>query len=660
MATKFVTNLDLNQNQLLNGSFQSLASDPASGNFEGRLIYNSTEKVLKVYTGSAWRKALHATASNTTALTVSESNGTVTFAIAAADGSDPGLQSSAHYTQAAGATDANTASTVVKRDASGDFTAGTITAALTGAVTGNASTATEATNVTAVANNATDETVYPTFVDGATGTQGIETDTGLTYNPSTGALTSTTFAGALTGNVTGQVSTLSNHDTDDLSEGATNEYFTDARVRANRLDQMASPTAAVSANSQKITDLATPTASTDAANKGYVDDRSAGLDPKESVVAATTAAINLSTDLENGDTLDGITLATGERVLVKDQGTASENGIYVVVASGAASRATDFDATAEVTAGAFFFVEEGTANASRGFVLQAKSGGGSFTVGTDALSFSQFSGAGQITAGAGLGQSGDELSVNVDTTTLEISSDALRIAASAAGNGLTGGGASALAVSVDTTTIEISGDALRVSASAAGDGLTGGGASALAANVASDGGVEISADALQVKLHSGVAGLATTSNGLAIKSDIAGTGVTFTAGVLSADASDLAASGAGGVTGTLPIANGGTGATTAANARANGYLAAGDSSTGSRSTSVPVLSRSVAQTIGDGSATAYVVTHGLGTRDVIVQVYDASSYDTVIADTVRTNTNACTVTFSSAPSSNAYRVVVTG
>ena len=72
----------------------------------------------------------------------------------------------------------------------------------TGAVSGNATTATTATNVTASANNSTDETVYPTFVDGATGGQGIETDTGLTYNPSTGVLTSTQFTGAVSGNAT--------------------------------------------------------------------------------------------------------------------------------------------------------------------------------------------------------------------------------------------------------------------------------------------------------------------------------------------------------------------------------------------------------------------------------------------------------------------------
>ena len=76
----------------------------------------------------------------------------------------------------------------------------------TGALTGNADTATVGTGVTVSANNSTDETVYPTFVDGATGTQGIETDTGLTYNPSTGVLTSTAFTGALTGNVTGNAS----------------------------------------------------------------------------------------------------------------------------------------------------------------------------------------------------------------------------------------------------------------------------------------------------------------------------------------------------------------------------------------------------------------------------------------------------------------------
>ena len=105
------------------------------------------------------------------------------------------------------------------------------TSGSSGSCTGNSATATEATNVTVTANNTTDETVYPTFVDGGSGTQGIETDTGLTYNPSTGVLTTTSVTGNLTGDVTGTVSSLSNHNTAALSEG-TNLYYTEARVQA--------------------------------------------------------------------------------------------------------------------------------------------------------------------------------------------------------------------------------------------------------------------------------------------------------------------------------------------------------------------------------------------------------------------------------------------
>ena len=92
-------------------------------------------------------------------------------------------------------------------DLTGDVTGNVTgnTSGSSGSCTGNSATATEATNLTVSANNSTDETVYLLFVDGATGTQGAETDTGLTYNPSSGLLTSTNFAGALTGNVTGNV-----------------------------------------------------------------------------------------------------------------------------------------------------------------------------------------------------------------------------------------------------------------------------------------------------------------------------------------------------------------------------------------------------------------------------------------------------------------------
>ena len=147
----------------------------------------------------------------------------------------------------------------------------------------------------------------------------------------------------------------------------------DTGVRTNRLDQMAAPTGAVSLNSQKITGLADPTADADAANKGYVDGVAQGLDVKDSVVATTTANGTLSSAFANGQSIDGVTLQTGDRILIKNQTTASQNGIYNVNASGAPSRATDMG-TGSNAAGAFVFVEQGTVNAENGFTCTSDTG----------------------------------------------------------------------------------------------------------------------------------------------------------------------------------------------------------------------------------------------------------------------------------------------
>ena len=106
---------------------------------------------------------------------------------------------------ATGDSEPKSGSNLTFNSSSGALTATSFVGDLTGEVTGNSATATTATNVTISANNSANETVFPVFVDGATGTQGLESDTGLSYNPSTGALTSTTFVGALTGAVTGNV-----------------------------------------------------------------------------------------------------------------------------------------------------------------------------------------------------------------------------------------------------------------------------------------------------------------------------------------------------------------------------------------------------------------------------------------------------------------------
>jgi hypothetical protein len=165
----------------------------------------------------------------------------------------------------------------------------------------------------------------------------------------------------------------------------------------------------------KITGLGTPTDATDAATKAYVDSAAQGIDWKASVRAATTEALTLSSGLENGDTLDGVTLATGDRVLVKNQSTGSENGIYVVKASGAPDRSTDADTGAELTSNFAVFVEQGTVNADQGYVL---TNDGAITVGTTALTFTQFTGLGQIVAGTGLDKTGNTIDIDSTVVTL--------------------------------------------------------------------------------------------------------------------------------------------------------------------------------------------------------------------------------------------------
>ena len=182
----------------------------------------------------------------------------------------------------------------------------------------------------------------------------------------------------------------------------------DAGVRTNRLDQMAAPTASVSLNSQTITNLADPVNTQDAATRGFVEATAQGLDVKDSCVAATTGNITISTALNNGDTLDGVTLSTNDRVLVKDQSTASQNGIYIVGSSPA--RAADLAAGSNA-AGMFTFIEQGTVNADNGFVCTSNAG--SAVTGTNNLTYAQFSGAGQITTADGLQKSGNTISVDL-------------------------------------------------------------------------------------------------------------------------------------------------------------------------------------------------------------------------------------------------------
>jgi hypothetical protein len=162
--------------------------------------------------------------------------------------------------------------------------------------------------------------------------------------------------------------------------------------------------------------------------KGYVDAVKQSLDIKDSVRVASTGNVSLtggSSDLEAGDTIDGVTLVAGDRVLLKNQSTASENGIYVAVASGGTpARSDDANASAEVTSGMFVWVEEGTSNGDQGYVLTTNN---VITLNTTDLTFTQFSGAGQITAGNGLTKSGNTINVVPDNVTLSVTADEIKL-----------------------------------------------------------------------------------------------------------------------------------------------------------------------------------------------------------------------------------------
>jgi len=580
--------LDLQKNELRNGVIQVLATPPASP-VTGQIYYNSDSNDgpvgLMVYNGSAFESVGSIDSlSGTAPITVSLANGVATISITAADGSNSGSMSAAHYSLVAGATDANTASAIVKRDASGNFTAGTVSA------------------------------------------------------------TSVTISGAVSN-------------------------------------------------------------ATDAATKAYVDSVATGLDVKASVRAATTANVNLSTALEDGDVIDGVTLATGNRVLVKDQSTGSQNGIYVVQASGAAVRAADADADAEVTAGLFTFVEEGTTNGNTGWVLTTDN---PITVGATELVFSQFSGSGSITGGAGLTLTGNDLSVNVDDSTIEISSDTLRVKDA----GITAAKLATSAVDVSTATVTgtlpvakggtgaiTAADNLVFAGPSTGgpsapsfrslvaadipnhgtDKLTSGtlgvarggtGAATFTAGfVKSPGGTDALTTANTVSLSTEVSGTLPVANGGTGQSTLTSNGVLLgngASGVVqtSAGTADqvFRVPGAGGapafgainlaqaaaVTGALPIANGGTGQTTAATA----LSALGGTS-------------KYTEAFGDGSATTYTISHGLGNIYVCAEVFQTSNGEKVYPDitvglTSGTPNGTVILDFAQAPTSNQYRVVIIG
>lgn len=372
---KYLNNVDLNRNnQLQNALIHPLASDQSAlvAADKGLIWFNTTTNLFRGADGSGTPVTLTNLLEQVAGTGAIQVTGVVgksqTISVVAATGSVPGTMSAADKTKLDAATAANTASTIVLRDGSGNFTAGTITAALTG-----------------TASNAS-------ALGGATLAQVRD------FSLTTGQRTAT--------------SAISDFDT---------------QVRSSRLDQLASPTVALSINNQRLTNVADPTSPQDAATKNYVDAQSAGLDPKASVRAASTVNV-AGTYAATGGTsgrgqftampqiIDGVNLAAGNRVLLKNQTVGAQNGIWVVStlgtgANGVWDRATDFDQDTEVTPGAYAFIEEGTTNATSGWVLATS---GSITIGGasgTALSFAQFTGGTTYVAGSGLQLTGSTFAV---------------------------------------------------------------------------------------------------------------------------------------------------------------------------------------------------------------------------------------------------------
>ena len=399
MARKFLTALDLGKNELQNARIQNLATDPASP-VAGQVYFNTVANEMRIYNGTVFEAiGLNGVTADAAELNILDGATLTTTELNYVDGVTSAIQ-----------TQLDTKAPLANPTFTGTVTLDTGVNIVFEGTTANAFEAT----LTAGDPTADRTITLPDLTTTLVGQDTTDTLTNKTLtSPVVSGLTLSDSSIVVEGaTADAYETTLSFVDpTADRTIYVPNADGTLARVE-NKLHDFAVATASVDLNSQKITNLASPTDPTDAANKGYVDAAVVGIDWKASVRAATTAAVTLATAFENGDTLDGVTLATGNRILVKDQADGTENGIYTVNASGAPTRATDADTSAEITASFAVFVEEGTVNADSGFVL---TNNGAVTVGTTALTFTQFTGLGQVTAGAGLTKAANTLDVGAGT-----------------------------------------------------------------------------------------------------------------------------------------------------------------------------------------------------------------------------------------------------
>lgn len=316
-------------------------------------------------------------------------------------------------TPAAAAFTTASASSGFTGNLSGNVT-GNVTGNLTGNVTGNVTG-----NITAGTGSSTLNNLTITgTLDMSSGTAG--TITGLSeptaaseaatknYVDTNDALKLNLSGGTMSGAIAMGSNKITGLGTPTASGDATTKTYVDSADALKLNLSGGTMSGAIAMGTNKITGLGDPSSNQDAATKAYVDSVAQGLDAKASVKAATTGNITLSSP----QTIDGVALIAGDRVLVKDQTSAAQNGIYVV-ASGTWTRVTDADTWAELVS-AFTFVEQGTVNGNNGFLCTVAAGG---SLDSTAVTWVQFSGAGQIDAGLGFTKTGNQLNIGTASAT---------------------------------------------------------------------------------------------------------------------------------------------------------------------------------------------------------------------------------------------------
>ena len=335
-----------------------------------------------------------------------------------------------------------------------DISGGSITAGTGITATYNDSLGTTTIAVSSVPNSALSNSKI-VITDGSTATD-IDLGDTITFTNVTNETTVTQSSGTIQVGIADSVSGLTSVSATNL----TGTLQTAAQPNITSLGSLNGLTIAgsqaISMGSNRVTGVTDPSGAQDAATKAYVDATVNGLDVKGSVLVATTTNLSatysggvLTASANSAITVDSVNLAVNDRLLVKNQSTTAHNGIYKVttVGSGAAAyvltRTADADTGSDLSAGSFFFVESGTVNGDNGFV--STSTDSEPTIGTDAITFAQFSGAGQVSAGLGLTKTGNTLDVQVDDSSIEIATDTLRVKASGITNTMLTG-------SIDLTT----------------------------------------------------------------------------------------------------------------------------------------------------------------------------------------------------------------